>query len=220
MKKFNLFSEIIVANHTELLNTINSNQEFGITHKGDIVTDFNSKERHIYIYKGRISIETPSALKPTSKPKSLNELFGPNYQIVVDEERVLIKAGAAWQDIIAYNTKSCDYDDTTGDGVAEFSDSELENIGWQATEFSVNYRSIVEYLEEDVKIDGLLLCIEQIEPYQFSGLGYIFDYETARTETYNFCQNIVKNKLATDPDYKPSELNDDEEEAAKFFKAI
>lgn len=216
MKKFNLFNEIIVANKSELLNAINSSREFSITIDGTIeFAPYSSNG--IYIYRGK---NTPAPLSAMSIPKpfSLSDFFGTNYQIVEDGERILIKAFSNWQELIGLNMTNASYDDTTADGVAEFSNKEIENIGWHITEFDVRYRELVEVLEE--KCTGVILCIEQEEPYQFSGLGFLADDKEAYEVLYNYCQNIAKDKIANDKDFVASELDDDQEEAAKFFKVL
>ncbi len=213
MKKFNLFNEIIVCDRKELLAACSSARNFGITYKGDIVyAPFD--ERHILIYQGVITPEPVSALMPP-KPKSISELLGANYKVVEDDERILIKAAAAWQEIIGFNIATCDYDDTSGDGIAQFLDKELEDIGWHATEFSIGYRDLVDEIE--AKCDGTLLCIEQEEPYRFSGLGYIGDYASARKIAFEYAKARISDLMANDPDFAAENLTDDEEEAAQFF---
>ena len=128
----------------------------------------------------------------------------------------MIKAAGAWQNIIRLNRLRSLYDDTTADGIDRFSDAPIEEMGWHATEFSISYRDIAEVIE--ARCEGLLLCIEQEEPYQFSGLGFVFDIDHARNLGYAFCAATVKDKLENDEDF--ATLTDDEEEAAVFFKAI
>ena len=204
MKKFNLFNEIIKVNKLSLLNAINTNKIFAITIDGKI--NFEPfADTGIYIYKGQ-----PQIIKEFTK------VLGKNYQLVEDGEIVLIKAFANWQELIAVNTPNSSYDDTTADGVAEFSCKALEDIGWQVTEFDVKYRELVELLEE--KCEGIVLCIEQENPYQFSGLGFLADNNHAQKVMFEYCQNDVKNKLQNDDDYKKEELDDDQIEAIEFFK--
>ena len=204
MKKFNLFKEIIVADKKLLDEAKNSNKIFGININGDIAYEpFDDNE--ILIFK------SPSI-------NSTNDIFGRNYQVVEDENRVLIKAFSNWQELIGLNTPRASYDDTTADGVAEFSDKELEEIGWHATEFNIDYRTLVELFEE--KCDGILLCIEQEEPYQFSGLGFLSNNIHAREIMYNFCKEKAQNLIKNDPDFALDKLTDDEEEAAEFFGII
>ena len=206
MKKFNLFKEIITANTVELEDAVKSGKKFAININGEIVQEpYN--EGDILIYSGI-----------PEQGESLEKAFGPKYQIVVSEERVLIKAFSNWQELIAINTTLASYDDTTADGVGEFSDKDLEDIGWHATEFNFTYRGLVEVLEENA--DGTVLCIEQEDPFQFSGFGFLSDNAQAKEILYKFCQTKVKDMIANDDDFKESHLNEDEAFAASFFKAI
>ena len=216
MKKFNLFKEIIVADKGLILQAINSCKVFGIDIKGKVLYEpFGEKD--ILIYKGKHTKEPISALSPKSAP-SLSAIFGKNYKVVEDEDRVLIKAFSNWQELIRVNTPRASYDDTTGDGVAEFSNKELEDIGWNATEFNINYRELVDELES--KCDGTLLCIEQEEPYQFSGLGFLDDDKQAQDIIFEYCQERIKKLMNEDEDYKKENLTDDELEAGEFFKIV
>jgi len=216
MKKFNLLKEIIVISREELLKAINTNKEFAISYKGDVVyPPYGEKE--IFVFKGKASAPKASALS-LPRAQSISDILGKEYKVVEDEDRVLIKAAGNWQALIGINTPNSDYDDTTGDGISEFADEQLEEMGWHATDFNIDYRAMVSHLEENV--DGLLFCIERDEPYQFSGLGYIFDIENARRLTFAYCQNIIKEKLANDPDFAPDNLTDDEEQVARFFECL
>jgi hypothetical protein len=155
---------------------------------------------------------------PTKAP-TLADVLGKNYQVVEDDDRVLIKAFSNWQELIKVNIPRASYDDTTGDGVSEFANPELEDIGWNATEFNITYRTLVEVLEE--KCDGTLLCIEQEEPsYQFSGLGFLDNDTQAKEVLFEYCQNQIKKLMSEDPLYARDNLSDDEEEAAEFFKCL
>ena len=211
MKKFNLFNEIIVVDKTKLLNAINSNKTFTIDINGEI--NFEPFDNRAVIFKGLIKPNT-NMLNPNAL-QSLDAMFGKNYQIVEDGNRALIKAFSNWQNIIEFNTDKASYDDTTADGVAEFSNKELEDIGWHATEFNIKYRTLVEVLEE--KCEGVLLCIEQEEPYQFSGLGFLSDDNHAKEVLFNYCKDEIKKLMAEDEDYAKENLEDDELEAAEFF---
>jgi len=216
MKKFNLFNEIITTNKAELLKAINSSKEYGININGEIkYAPFDDKE--ILIYQGRHTPKPTNALMPNQAP-TLAEIFGKNYQIVEDEDRVLIKAFSNWQELIKVNTPRASYDDTTGDGVDKFADAALEDIGWNATEFNINYRTLVDVLEKEC--DGTLLCIEQEEPYQFSGLGFLENDAQAKDALFSYCQNEIKKVMREDPLYAKENLSDDEQEAAEFFQCL
>jgi len=196
MKKFNLFNEIIKVNRAEFEKAIESDEIFAITTDAKVIyKDFDSA----LIYKGK------------GRPEK-------NYQVVDDNDIILIKAFSNWQELITINTPIASYDDTTADGVAEFSCQDLEDIGWHATEFGVDYRTLVEVLEG--RCEGTILCIEQEEPYQFSGLGFIDDNEHAKKVIFEFCKNIAQDKIDNDPDFEKEILTDDEEDAAKFFGVI
>jgi len=223
MKKFNLFKEIIIVNKQALLQAINTSKTFGIDVSGAVVyAPFEADA--ILIYQAQHSASSlsltahgKSVLTPNIKA-SLEALLGKNYQVVEDDERVLIKSFSNWQEIIKLNMLRASYDDTTSDGVAEFSDKELEEIGWHATEFSISYRTLVELLEE--KCAGTLLCIEQEEPYQFSGLGFLSDAPHAKEILFAHCQSEVQRLMREDEEYKKENLTDDALEAAEFFKVI
>jgi len=215
MKKFNLFNEIITADKQELLKAINSTRLFGINTKGEVMYA-PYKENEILIYEGQHTPKPTNALMP-SKPQTLEEMMGKNYQILIDDDRVLIKAFSNWQELIGVNINRASYDDTTGDGVDSFTDEGLESIGWQAVEFSIPYRVLVEVLEEEV--DGTVFCIEKEEPsYQFSGLGFVDDNVKAYEVLFNYAQKKVKEVITHNADYQEEYLSDDQLEALEFFK--
>jgi len=212
MKKFNLFKEIIVVARTDFMNAINSAKPFAITVTGEIrYAPFPPDT--ISIFEGQVPPLSPLS---TTLSRPISEMLGKDYRIVEDDDRILIKAAGAWQNIIGYNRTRALYDDTTADGIDKFADKELEQMGWHATEFNITYREIVEQFENHC--NGTIICIEQEEPYQFSGLGFVSDIEQVRKVAFDFCVSTIKEKLANDPDY--TTLSDDEEEAAEFFKAI
>ena len=214
MKKFNLAKEIISVEKPAMMAAINGGKPFGITIEGAVHhPPYNP--RSCYIFQGEVTLPAPSALTP-AKPKSLAELLGGNMQVVEVEDRVLIKAARNWQSIMGYNVPNADYDDTTGDGVAEFSDGELETIGWHATEFGIQYRELVEVIE--AQCDGTLFCIEnEGANYQFSGMGFITDMTCARKQCFDYCVERIKTILKEDKSYHHADLTDDEEEALEFF---
>jgi hypothetical protein len=216
MKKFNLKDEIIVVQRTNLLNAINSQKAFAISIKGEIFMQPYPKDE-IYIYQGEIKPASTSALG-TSKQTSIQSLLGISYKVVEDGERILIKATNAWNDIIKYNILNADYDDTTADGIGDFSDKKLEDIGWHATEFNISYRELSDYLEAEC--DGILLCVEIEEPYQFSGLGFIKDNQCAYDKLFSFSKEKIADKIKNDPDFEIKNLTDDEREAAEFFGVL
>jgi len=126
MKKFNLVKEIIVVDSNKLLQAVNSKKRFAITHKGDIkYAPFDSKD--IFIFQS--SDDTKPISSTSLGTIDYTALFGNTYQIVEDGERILIKAAGAWKNIIEINIENAEYDDTSSDGIAEFSDKKLEERG-------------------------------------------------------------------------------------------
>jgi hypothetical protein len=214
MKKFNLLQEIITVDRAALTAAINTPAPFGITIAGQIHHP-PYDARQCYIFQGSVERPAVSLMQP-AKTKSLSQLLGGNMQVVEDGDRVMIKAGRDWQQIMGYNLPHSDYDDTTGDGVAEFTDEKLEAIGWQATEFGIGYRELVDIIEE--ACDGTLLCIEhEGEHYQFSGMGFIDDMECARKRCFDYCVEKIQTIVKEDATYRLADLTDDEEEALTFF---
>jgi hypothetical protein len=212
MKKFNLFKEIIIVSKSDFLRAANSAKPFAIAYNGEIHFE-PFPQSLISIYEGSIPPLSPLS---TDLSRPLTSMLGDKYRIVEDDERILIKAFGAWQNIIGFNRLRALYDDTTADGIDKFSDKELEKIGWHATEFNISYRDIVEQFEKEC--EGILFCIEQEDPYQFSGLGFLSDLEHTQETAYKYCTAIIKDKMENDGDY--STLTDDEAEAAEFFKVI
>lgn len=212
MKKFNLFKEIIVVQRADFMQAINSSKHFAIGYDGQIAYE-PFEPNLISIYEGSIPPISPLS---TNLARPISEMLGSNYRLVEDDDRILIKATGAWQSIIGFNRNRALYDDTSGDGIAEFADKTLETIGWHATEFNIQYRDIVDMFEE--KCDGILICIEQEEPYQFSGLGFVFNIEAAQKLAFDYCVNVIKDKMANDSNF--STLTKDETEAAEYFKLV
>jgi len=215
LNKINIYKEIITVQEKDLSQAFNSNKEFGITVKGEIkYAPF--KRLDMFIYQ-RCNISAELTELSIEKPKSMQELLGKNYHLVEDDGRVLIKAANAWQDIINYNLHNCHFDDTSGKGIDEFGDKEIEDMGWMIIDFDVSYTEILEFLEENSDIT--LLCIENEEPYQFSAMGYFDNIEQVKKVLYDFCQKVIKDKLANDPDFTYDYLDEDQREAVEFFKA-
>ncbi|MDD3817012.1 MAG: hypothetical protein PHI89_02895 [Thiovulaceae bacterium] len=213
MKKYNLFKEIIIVDKPALLHAVNASKEFAIDIFGNVHYEPFPKKTP-FIFQGKHAPQAAISLSPSSAP-SLGNVLGKNYQVLEDEDRVLIKAFSNWQEIIKRNLQEASYDDTTADGVSEFSSKDLEDIGWHATEFNIDYRTLVEELEE--KCEGILLCIEQDDPYQFSGLGFLSDDTHAKEVLFDFCRSKIEEMMQNDASYAPQNLTEDEKEAAQFF---
>ena len=215
LNKINLYEEIIEVPEQELSKALSSNKDFGITIKGELrYAPFDPFD--IFIYQ-RSNPPSASTALSISKPENRQELLGKNYQIVEKNDKVLIKAAKAWEDIINYNISNCHFDDTSGNGIDTFGDQKIEDMAWMIIEFDITYTEILKFLQENTDIT--LLCIERNEPYQFSAMGYFDDLTQAQKLFYGFCQKTVKNKLANDPDFTYDYLDSDQQESVEFFKA-
>jgi len=208
--KVNLLKDRITVNKKELLHAIESKKQFGITLSGDLrYFPFDKKE--IFIYQGQLSASSSaSATKP-------QDFLGENYEVTPKEETFLINAAKAWQDIITYNVPYCHYHDTCENGLTEFLDETLENMGWMIIDFDVTYKEMLEFLEKNVSTT--LLYIQSDEPYYFNSIGYFDDIKTTTEIFFTYCQEKIQDKLANDPDYTYDYLDEDQQEAVAYFKA-
>ncbi len=205
MKKFNLFVESIRVDRVALNEAKNSGKEFGIDIDGEVSSPI--KKGTILIYKG-----------VGSKSITIKDLFDNSYKIEESPETISINAGGAWRGILELNRDSATYDDSSADGIDHFITADMEEIGWHATEFNITYRELAEVLES--RCDGILLCIEQEEPYQFSGLGFVYDLYDGKNKMYEFAQRKVKELLEEADEFEANFLEQDELQAAQFFKAL
>lgn len=212
MQKFNLSHETIVLSNSELTQALRSNEAFGITITGEIkYAPYDPVD--IFIYQTKTT--QPSQPELTTFKQGL---LAANYTIVEEDEQILIKAEKAWQEIINYNMRNCHYHDTLAEGVTEFADEEIEDMGWMIIDFDVSYTELIKMLED--KADITLVCVESKEPYQLSRMGYFNDVEGTRKILFDFCQSIIKEKIANDADYALELLDEDQREAVEFFEVI
>lgn len=215
MKKINLLNETIAVSNEALCQALISNKEFSITINGEIkYPPFEPTD--ILIYHKEVSSEDQSEVN-LLKDSNAQELLGPDYHLEEENDSILIKAGNAWDEIINYNIHNSHYHDLSGEGVNEFSDQKIEDMGWMLIDFDTSYKEILAFLEENTDIT--VICIEQEAPYQSSSMGYFDDIEEAQKTFYDFCQTIIKDKLANDPDFTYDYLDEDQQEAVAFFNA-
>jgi len=213
MTKFNLVTERISVDKPALMQAINSQKEFAITHTGAVVYAPFSKE-DIFIYKGTLKGIANSGVM-VQKPMGLADIFGALYKIEEQGERVIFDASNAWAEIVIFNQENASYDDSTSDGIMDLGDKELEEMSWHATEFGITNRDISDVIEEGC--EGVLFCIHKEEPFMFSSLIYIHDMACARAKVREAIKAIMIEKLDNDPEFKRENLTDDEEEAVQFF---
>ena len=216
MEKFNLVTEKIVVEKPALMQAINTDGEFAITHLGNIVhPPYNKGD--IFIFKGTVESATPSLLK-VSKPKALSGLFGVLYKIEEVSDKVIFDASGAWSEIVMHNVDNATYDDSTSDGIMDLGDKELEEMSWHSTEFGISNREISDVIEE--ACDGVLFCIHKEEPFMFSSLIYIHDIECARIKVREAIKGMIAEKIANDAAFKKEHLTEDEIESARYFKVL
>lgn len=208
MTYFNLIKENVLVNQVDFIAAVNKGVEFSITHEGEIV--YTPIARPV-IFTGKAQ----RAQGVTTKAIPITQTLGRNYNITLKGPQLEIKASTNWQDIIGFNMAQAHYDDSTGDGISVFGDKEMEDMGWHATDFDIDYRTIVEYIEPVVA--GVIFCIERDEPYQFSGFGFFDDIEEARQELKSYLIKTIQDKLENDSDYAKDELDDDQLKALEFF---
>lgn len=214
MIEFNVVDERIVVDKADLISYLNSQKTFVITYKGEVKSS-DLAENDILIFKSKEQKKTASSMGMSAAP-SLAQIFGSLYTIVEESDRVSIDASAAWSDIVALNSTHAHYDDTSSDGIMGFKDDVLEEIGWQAIEFKVTDREIAEVIEKEC--EGVLLSYHKESPFTFFALGFITDMECAREKARMMAIEVIKDKMANDEDY--AYLDDDEEEAARYFGVI
>ena len=209
MKKINLYREKIYIKTADILQALNSKKEFVITIDGDVKFEFDNNE--IIIFKGEFP-KTNLLLQPPT----LKSVLGDGYIVKLKDNMFEINCMGAWQRIYKFNINNATYDDG-GEGINEFDDEELEDIGWYATDFDINYRTLVDIIEKNCNM--VLLCneIDDGDNYIFNGLGFVKDMECARTTIKEFVIKEIKDKLSNDSEYKRETLDKSQLKALKYF---
>lgn len=215
MKFKNLIKENVEVDKKAFLNAINARKPMAVTAEGEIL--FGKPDElpaQPYIFVG-----TPKSLVGTDQtpPTPLAKILGDNYEVKDEGEKVSIYAGRAWQELLAANAPFAAYQDTTADGIAEFTDVGLEDLIWYSCEFGINYREVAEYLEKSV--EGTVLCVESERPYSFNGSAFIHDIEEARVKARQFITDTLKKRIEQG-EIDLSDLSPEEEEALRFFSLI
>jgi len=212
MKKFNLNKEKIYVSSFDVLKALNLKKEFIITLDGQLKFDF--KDDELIIFKGSFPPNGLLGSTPT-----LKSVLGDGYIVKLVDNQFEINCAGAWQRVSDFNIVNAVYEDA-GEGINEFDDKELEQIGWYATDFDITYRDIVNVIEQS-ECDMILLCSEIDEDYYlFNGLAFINDIECARDRVRDFVITKINNKLSNDSLYKRDELNDDQLEALEYFNLL
>ena len=87
-------------------------------------------EQNILPAQPYIFVEKPKSLVGSAlvKPTPLAKILGDNYEAKDNGDKISIYAGRAWQEVLKANEPFCLYQDTTSDGITEFSDNELDDL--------------------------------------------------------------------------------------------
>jgi len=208
----NLMKQSVEVDKKSFLDCINARRPIGITIDGEIVTGkAGDLPPQPYLFVG-----TPRSLTggATVEATPLAKILGESYEVRDEGEKITIYAGRAWQELLAANAPFATYQDTTADGIVEFSDEALENLIWYSCEFGINHRDVAEHLEE--RMDGRIVCIENERPYSFTGSAFIDDLEAARCIAFDFIRSVLSRKIE-EGTIDPDDLSKEEEEALNFF---
>ncbi|BDY11980.1 hypothetical protein [Hydrogenimonas cancrithermarum] len=215
MKFYNLLNYKIETEKPTFLNAINAQKPMAITLDGKIVEgEKESLPIQPYIFVGKPKSLVGSGL---TKPTPLAKILGDNYEVKDEGDKISIYAGRAWQEVLMANEPFYLYQDTTSDGITEFTDDKLDDLIWYSCEFGINYREVAEFLEKSV--DGTVVCIENENPYHFNGCTYVDSLEDARAKAFDFIKETLKQRIESG-EIDLEDLEEDEEEALRFFKLL
>ena len=208
----NLMKEPVKVDKKAFFDAVNAQKTIAITPDGNILEgEIDSLPAQPYVFLGRPKSLVGSA---ATKPTPLSQILGNNYEVRDEGDTVSIYAGRAWQELLSANEPFHLYQDTTSDGITEFSDKILDEYIWYSCEFGINAREVAQCLEE--RVEGTLLCIENERPYSFTGCAYVDDIVEAREKAFEFIKEELKKHMAED-EIVPDDLTGEEEEALRFF---
>jgi hypothetical protein len=208
----NLLKNDVRVDKKRFLNAVDARKPIGITYEGEIFEgEHGSLPPKPYIFAG-----TPKSLvgSAAEKPTPLAKVLGDNYEVSDEGDKIRIYAGRAWQEMLAANEPFHLYQDTTSDGITEFTDAYIDDLIWYSCEFGINAREVAQHLEETV--EGTLLCIENERPYSFTACAYVDDIEEARKKAFDFIRDTLKSRIESG-EIALDDLEDAEEEALRFF---
>jgi len=215
MKVYNLLNYKVEVEKSPFLNAINRQKPIAITLFGEIVEGEQSTlPAQPYIFVGKPKSLVGSTL---IKPTPLTKILGDNYELKDNGNKISIYAGRAWQEVLQANEPFYLYHDGISDGITEFSDKELDDLIWYSCEFTINYREVAEFLEENV--EGTVICVESEKPYNFNGCTYVNNIEEVRKKAFEFIKETLKKRIEG-KEIELDNLEDEEEEALKFFGLI
>ncbi len=212
MTFLNLYKNPVKIDKKTFLNAVNRQSPMAITPSGDIFYGaIETLPPQPYIYVGQPASLTGSSL---SAPTPLTKILGDNYDVEDEGETISIDVSRAWQELLTANEPFCLYQDTTADGITEFSDQKMDELLWHCCEFDIQPREVAEFLEKNVK--GTVICLEVERPYSFNGCAFVENLDEAYEKAYTFLRQRIREKIAS-KEIDPKALEADQEEALRFF---
>ncbi|MDH5464460.1 MAG: hypothetical protein OEW60_02465 [Thiovulaceae bacterium] len=209
MKKINLINEIIKVSQVDFIAAVNCNTEFGITTDAKIIYPPFIKNK-AYIFIGQATRISP----PSDNPEAFTHALGKDFKITSQGAYLQIQCSKASQKTISFNLDNACYENISTEGMPHFIDEKLATMSWHATEFDIGCREIIKVIES--KVDGVLLQFQGNVPFQ-SSMGFIKDHEKAHKIVADYIVKNIKNKMKNNPEYCDSMIDEDQEEALKFF---
>jgi hypothetical protein len=123
-------------------------------------------------------------------------------------KKIEIEKPAEFLKLIEQNKNTYLYNDHPSDGIDLFTDEIIEMYGWHGIAFdNITYRSISEFIEDNC--DGEFVYNDH--PMGFNAYAILENVEVAREQIKEFIISEIKSSDLTD-------LDEDQEEALKFFK--
>ena len=172
------------------------------------MTDFDGSE--IIIFKGSF----PQSTMMT--PPTLKSIMGMEYIVDFEDNKFIVNCAGAWQSIEKYNILHSTYVDAS-EGIQEFDDEELEQMGWYAIDFEITYRELADIIESSC--DMFMLCseIQEGKQYMFSGLAFVNDIECAREKAREHIKQKITTLLKEDTQYSHDSLDIEQLKALVYF---
>lgn len=207
MKEINIKNLQINFEISQILDFINEKKEFEIDIFGTISEKNSTSKKTPLIFQGQIE---PNSM--LDLPQIIANGFGNNYKPQVNANSCTLIPVGAWQSIIDLNQSRMSYFDHQTDGVEVFEDKVLEEIGWHAIPFNINYRQISAYLE--ASCEGTFVFYDN--GMHFNGFVILDDINDAKEKMTTYVVNEINNKIANG-EIDTNDLDDDQEESLAFF---
>jgi hypothetical protein len=213
-QRVDLANNIIAINNLAFAKAIYSAEDFAISLSGKII-NFKNKNKIFYNFDDIIIFNGKASLINKLEP------LGNSFKIKSNFSQVSISIQHSFNKIFDLNRHLALYEDTSSEGIDNFRDKILEEIGWNAIEFGITYRKLVEFLEENG--NGVLIFFENSDPnlYSFNGLAFanLDNLELNRKILKDFVKNEIKNQIDNNlGGWKKYGFSDEQISALKYFE--